>query len=161
VIAKLRKNTGEMDKAYLSGRGDLSKWTPEIMKKIDEIFVKNFVMNGEPVDFLFFPNNAEYLNAYNKYLLEVDEVFVEHQDKLPKYCREYLTYYSIWEMRDYKFPVPIGTASVVECLYKIANGRRKGFVEVSMSSIACRSPGQCAVSVVRCERCGPHIDADL
>ena len=131
AIAALKAELKEMDEAYLSGRGNLDVWTPEIMDEIDKAFVDNFMEDKEPLDFLFFPNSPEYLNAYDVYLQAVDDIFVKHQDTLPKYCREYLTYYSIWEMRGYRFPVPIGTASAVECLHKIASQRRKGFIEVS------------------------------
>ena len=131
VIAALKAELKGMDEAYLSGRGNLDVWTPEIMAEIDEAFVDNFMEDKEPLDFLFFPNSPEYLNAYGVYLQAVDDILVKHQETLPKYCREYLTYYSIWEMRGYRFPVPIGTASAVECLHKIASERRKGFIEVS------------------------------
>ena len=131
-LATLKAELKEMDNAYLSGHGDLDVWTPEIMEELDEAFVNNFMEGQEPLDFLFFPNSPEYLNAYGVYLQEVDDIFVKYQEDLPPYCWEYLAYYSIWEMRGYKFPVPIGTVSVVECLHNIANERRKGFIEVSM-----------------------------
>ena len=131
AIMKMKKSLKEMDEAYLCGRGDLEMWTPEIMKEIDKCFVENFMSGGEPVEYLFFPNSVEYLNAYDTYHRDVDDVLVKHQSKVSKYTREYFAYSTIWEMRGYKFPVPLGTASVVECLHKIVSGRRKGFKEVS------------------------------
>lgn len=131
-LAALKAELKEMDDTYLSGRGDLDVWTPEIMAEIDEAFVNNFMDSLEPLDFLFFPNSPEYLNTFGVYFQAVDDILVRHQDALLKYCREYLTYYTIWEMRCYKFPIPISTASVVECLHKIAMQRRKGFIEVSV-----------------------------
>lgn len=132
AIMKLKKSLKEMDEAYLCGRGDLEMWTPEIMKKIDKCFVENFMSGGEPVDFLFFPNSVEYLNAYDTYHRDVDDVLVKHQSEVSRYTWEYFAYTTIWEMRGFKFPVPLGTASVFECLHKIVSGRRKGFKEVSV-----------------------------
>ena len=155
-LAAVKAELKEMDNAYLSGRGNLDVWTPEIMEEIDQAFVNNFMESQEPLDFLFFPNSPEYLNAYGVYLQEVDDILVKHQEDLPKYCREYLAYYSIWEMRGYKFPVPIGTASVVECLHKIASERRKGFIEVSILLLdSARGAGCCGGAGV------PLIDSNL
>ena len=45
----------------------------------------------------------EYSNWIDYGLTRVTPVkLVKYQDSIPKYCREYLMYYTIWEMRGYK-----------------------------------------------------------
>jgi hypothetical protein len=36
------------------------------------------------------------------------------------YAKEYFAYFTIYQMQEYKFPVPLGTKSVVNALHKIA-----------------------------------------
>jgi hypothetical protein len=129
-LAETKASLEEMDAEYLSGRGDLSVWTTEILAKLDAIFVVHFIVNGEPVPFLFAPNDVDYLNTYDSYRNEVDELLASHEEELPTYCREYFLYSTMWEMRGLEFPVPLGTETVVHCLHKICCERRKGFVEV-------------------------------
>lgn len=129
-ISELKTSLQEMDKEYLRGRGNLKLWSTEILAKIDMIFVKYFMDNGEPLRYLFYPGNTDYLNTYAMYRADVDEVLDEHSDELPAHCRAYFQYSTLWQMRGYKFPVPLGTKTVVECLHKIADQRRKGFLEV-------------------------------
>jgi hypothetical protein len=129
-VAEAKASLQDMEKQYVSGRGNLKLWTTEILAKIDAIFVASFMFDGEPVDYLFMPDCVDYLNAYEGYRREVDEILADHREELPRYCREYFKYSTIWEMRGLKFPVPLGTQTVVDCLHKIASDRRKGFIEV-------------------------------
>ena len=112
--------------------GDLSSWTSQLLDEIDRCFVKNYVAeDGVPVPYLFFPNCAENLNRYIDYYEEVDRVFRMHSRTAPKYAREYFAYYSIWQMRQWPFPVPLGTKSVVGILNDMARSVTVGFSEVS------------------------------
>jgi hypothetical protein len=129
-IPELKASLGKMDKEYLCGRGNLKLWSRDILAEIDLIFTKYFMVNGEPLNYLFYPGNMDYLNTYALYRADVDEVLENHSDELPVHCRTYFQYSTIWQMRGYKFPVPLGTKTVVECLHKIASERRKGFLEV-------------------------------
>lgn len=121
----------DMDKEYLRGRGDLSLWTTEILNEIDVLFVGHFMYMGEPIWFLFMPGSVEYLNSYDMYRRDVEDVLAAHEKELPPYCREYFNYSTLWQMRELKFPVPLGTQTVVQCLHRLASERRTGFVEVS------------------------------
>jgi hypothetical protein len=131
TLEELKAGLSEMDKVYLSGQGDLDQWRYELLDAIDATFVKHFVVSGEPVDYLFTINCVEYVNKYNTYRMEVDDLLVNSKYCAPTHAREYFQYSTLWEMRGYKFPVPLGTKSVIECLNKLASARRMGFEEVS------------------------------
>src|SRR5882762_5722028 len=103
----LRAELAEMEKAF-QGRGDLGKWTPEVLKKIDEIFVKHYKIGEEVSPMLFFPDCGENYNKFLEYCDEVDQVLRLNASGAPPYAREYFAYYSIWQMRGFRFPVPLG-----------------------------------------------------
>jgi hypothetical protein len=130
-LGEARANLQDMEKAYVHGRGDLSLWTTEILNKIDIVFVQHFMLMGDPIYYLFMPRSAEYLNGYEAYRKDVEEVLEAHEKELPPYCRAYFNYSTLWQMRNLQFPLPLGTQSAVHCLHRLASERRKGFVEVS------------------------------
>ena len=132
-LAPLKNGLDGMEKAF-KGRGDLTDWSYELLGLIDDCFVKHYMDDGEPVNSLFTPDCPDNFNRFAKYCCDVDEVLRTSADA-PTYCREYFTFYSIWQLRGYGFPVPLGTASVVDCLHKICSKLRNGFVEVSIHLI--------------------------
>jgi hypothetical protein len=127
----LRSSLKGMEDAFRTP-GDLSLWTPELLDDIDDCFIKNYMdLDGEPVACLFFPDSAENLNIFMSYCSDVDVVLRRHSELVPRYAREYFAYYSIWEMRGWQFPVPLGTQSVIGLLNKMVRKMEKGFSEVS------------------------------
>ena len=120
-----------MEKAFCSGRGNLKMWTPELLAAVDDCFVNKFMVNGEPVEFLF-TNSAQYINEYEEYARAVEDVLIGHAKSKYTSAREYFKYTSIYELHGLDFPLPIGTRSVVECLNKILTARAKGMTEVSI-----------------------------
>lgn len=129
----LKDELKSMEKSF-RGRGDLKHWTPEILGEIDDCFVKAYMEDDEPVASLFFPGCPDNYNRFLEYCNGVDQVLRRHPNDGPKFGREYFAYYSIWQMQEYGFPVPLGTASVVEALNKITSNVRAGFTEVSKRS---------------------------
>jgi hypothetical protein len=110
----------------------LAAWSPEVLDLIDKVFIRNYVQNdGEPVPSLFFPKNRDNLNRFMTYCNNVDNMLQTLEDKSPLYACEYFAYYSIWQMRGWSFPVPLGTTSVVDILYKMLKRLKVGFSEVS------------------------------
>jgi hypothetical protein len=130
-LEETKANLQDMERAYVRGRGDLSLWTTEILDKIDNVFVVHFMYLGDPIYYLFMPNSPEYLNNYDMYRRDVEEVLEAHKDELPPHILEWFNYSTLWQMRGLAFPVPLGTQSAVQCLHRLASERRKGFVEVS------------------------------
>jgi hypothetical protein len=119
-----------MENAFCSRRVNMKMWTPELLDALDECFVNKFMLNGEPVDWLF-TNSAKYINEYEEYSRAVDDVLIGHPKSKFTNAREYFKYTTIYELHDLDFPLPIGTRSVVECLNKILTARAKGMTEVS------------------------------
>lgn len=130
VTDAVRMSLKEMEDAFRKP-GDLSYWTAELLEEIDQAFVKNYVVDNQPVPSLFFPDSTDNLKLFMKYCREVDNVLRKHSETAPPYAREYFLYYSIWQMRGFKFPMPLGTASVVEVLNKMLTKVKRGFAEVS------------------------------
>jgi hypothetical protein len=125
--------------------GDLSSWTPNLLDEIDRCFEKNYLsQGGEPVPYLFFPRSADNLNKFMTYCSEVDEVLRKHSQESPPWAREYFAYYSIWQMRGWGFPVPLGTKSVVGVLDLMVSTVKKGFSEVSRT-LHMRTSSPCAM----------------
>jgi hypothetical protein len=115
-------------------RGDLSSWSPEVLDAIDACFTANYLeSNGDPSPFLFFPDNVNNLNQFTAYCTAVDHALRSHANSAPKHACEYFAYYSVWQMRNFRFPVPLGTKSVVGALNGIATSLRNGFIEVRRS----------------------------
>ena len=121
----------EMERVFMRGRGNLEQWTPEVLDAIDKCFKKFFMSGDEPIAELFFPYDDKGIALFNEYCEAVDGVLQAHEGKIPPHARAYFTYFTIWEKRDYTFPVPLGTASVIDCLHKMASRVRKGMIEVS------------------------------
>jgi hypothetical protein len=119
-----------MEKAF-QGRGDLRTWSPEVLDEIDDCFLKAYMAKDELSPFLFFPDDTNNLNKFQEYFYEVDNVLRKRANEVPAHTRAYFAYYSTWQMRGYKFPVPLGTRSVVFSLHKVAELVETGFKEVS------------------------------
>jgi hypothetical protein len=131
----LCESLGEMEAAF-NNFGDLGKWDYEVLGDIDDCFVAHYMKNGDPEPYLFSPDSTQNLEAFVKYCDDVEVVLRKNSDKVPIYAQEYFAYYSIWEMRGYGFPIPLGTQSVVQCLDKILEKVKKGFIEVSLRLMA-------------------------
>jgi hypothetical protein len=126
----LRNTLADMEKAFKK-LGDLSSWSSELLNDIDAAFVKNYLdQDGESAS-LFFPHDMDNFNRFRHYCTDVDEALRKHAASAPPYAREYFAYYSIWQMREWKFPMPLGTASVVISLNNMLNKMKNGFAEVS------------------------------
>jgi hypothetical protein len=129
-LVELRESLVGMEDTF-GNTGDLSSWSPELLNDIDKCFLKNYInMDGQPVSYLFFPRCPKNLNSYMDYCSEVDEALRMHSESVPPYAREYFLYHSIWQMRNWPFPVPLGTKSVVGALNVMATNVTKGFSEV-------------------------------
>ncbi|KAI0261575.1 hypothetical protein BGY98DRAFT_1104417, partial [Russula aff. rugulosa BPL654] len=127
---ELQESLKGMEKAF-EKTGDLSSWSPELMHDIDQAFVKSYMdENGEAAAHLFFPDSAKNINAFAAYCTNVDKALRKHAKTAPPYAHEYFIYYSIWQMRGWRFPVPLGTASVVGVLNKMLKQVKNGFSEV-------------------------------
>jgi hypothetical protein len=127
-----REAFADMRAVYMSGRGDVSQWTPEVLDDIDECFVKHFMEDGEPIPSLFYPHDEGALLRYGEYVTAVETVMDKHSTTLPRYAKEYMSYYLAFDRDVTPFPIPVGTASVILCLHKLADRVRKGFIEVSL-----------------------------
>ncbi len=114
------------------GRGDARSWTEALLGKIDKCFLDNYCDSaGDPCDSLFFPNNADNFNRFTRYCSDVDKVFQEQAVDAPPYAREYFSYAMIWKIHGYKFPIPLGTASVIGAFHHLATKYKDGLREVS------------------------------
>lgn len=127
----------EVDQAKLStmeaafeGRGDISTWTPALLDEIDDCFVNNFYDSRKLCDSLFFPGCADNLNRFGKYCTDVDRV-LQTGVKVPPYARTYFAYAMLWQTHGHKFPIPLGTKSVIEAVDTLAKKYRRGLREVS------------------------------
>lgn len=130
-VVEARQNLQGMEEAF-KYTGDLSMWSPDLLQEIDAAFVKHYLdKEGNPLPFLFFPNSPENMNAFTDYSTEVILALRMHSQTAPPYAREYFQYYCIWQMRGWKFPVPLGTASVISALMKTLHQVKEGFSEVS------------------------------
>jgi hypothetical protein len=112
-------------------RGDLNGWSDEIMSKIDKCFVKNYHSSEGICETLFFPDNADNQNRFTQYCSDVDQVLRTNIRLVPKYAREYFAYYTVWKHHGYAFPMPLGTASVIEALNTLMSRYQDGMREVS------------------------------
>jgi hypothetical protein len=142
VTDSMRASLKEMGVAFRKP-GDLSCWTPEILNEIDKAFVKIYVQDDQPIPCLFFPDSAMNLNLYDKYCQEVVKVLQHSTATGPPYAREYFIYYSMWQIQGFKFPMPLGTASVVDILNKMLLKVRRGFSEVSPEHPMNPVPSRC------------------
>jgi hypothetical protein len=134
--AILKGKLSEIERIF-RGCGDMSKWNEELLAKINAQFVKRYLDDtGQPHDHLFFPNNPENLNTFTQYYQDIDHLLTMHPDLAPKYAREYFSYYAIWEMQGYAFPMPLGTARIVKTLDKLAARYSCGFCEMSVPLVS-------------------------
>jgi hypothetical protein len=124
-----------METAF-KGRSDLSTWGPgngeKLLDEIDKCFVNNYYEDGHPCNSLFFPSCADNLNRFDNYCMAVDEVLRTHNDA-PPYARQYFAYAMIWKKHGHKFPMPLGTKSLVEAVDTLAKKYCRGLREVSSS----------------------------
>jgi len=117
------------------GRGKANSWTEVLLGKIDECFRKNYCLDsGVPCDLLFFPEEPDNFNRFTQYCSDVDKVLLEEADEVPRYAREYFTYSMIWKVHGHKFPIPLGTATVIEAVHHLAMKYQCGLSEVSTAS---------------------------
>ena len=125
----------EMEKAF-RGRGDVTEWREEILSGIDDIFVKTYKDSNTGLisDSLFFPNSPDNYDRFDQYCQEVDQFLRERPDQIPMNAQVYFGYFTMWRTMGYAFPMPLGTASVIEALHNIVSRHRIGFSEVSIHS---------------------------
>ncbi|KAH9048595.1 hypothetical protein EDB83DRAFT_2522862 [Lactarius deliciosus] len=130
-------NTLSVMRDAFKGRGDTSSWNEELLAKIDECFVRNYKDKDDPTapfcDSLFFPNSDNY-NRFTKYQLDVNKVLQEGSHVAPRHAREYFSYYAlIWQLKGNTFPVPLGTASVINAVHQLATRYRRGLSERALN----------------------------
>jgi hypothetical protein len=113
------------------GRGDVGLWDYRLLEKIDKCFKDHYNGPAGLARTLFFPDNAENQNRYLRYCVDVDHIFQENSAISPPFAREYFAFYSIWQMQGLRFPLPLGTASVIDALDKLLTKYRLGVCEVS------------------------------
>jgi len=111
------------------GRGDPGAWSDELLTQIDQCFIKHFYENNAPCDSLFYPAHADYITRFMKYCNSVDAALQADASR-PTHSREYFAYAMLWKKRGLRFPVPLGTASVVEALFSLTKKYRLGLTEV-------------------------------
>jgi hypothetical protein len=129
----LRAEMKGMEAAF-EGRGNLENWSADVLEMIDDCFKKHYMVGENPSPSLFFPKSDENVDKFQEYCDDVDQVLRMNPKDAPRYAREYFAYYSIWQMRDFRFPVPLGTATAVEVLHNMVSRVRTGFTEVSHHS---------------------------
>ena len=128
---ELMQKMKPMNKQFLEGQGDLNSWPDEVLKAIDDCFVAFFMEGGKPAAYLFHMEAVVALDKFQKYCDAVACLLKKNKKKLPEYTLEYFTFFSIWKMQKYKFPMPLMTASAVGCLIEIASKIKRGFTKVS------------------------------
>jgi hypothetical protein len=128
--AEIEAELAEMGTAF-ERRGNASDWDENLLAKIDECFVKNYYESGVLNHSLFFPDDPENLNRFTRYCTDVDRVLLENTKIAPPYARPYFAYAMIWRKHGYKFPIPLGTASVIEAVNTLATKYKEGLYEVS------------------------------
>lgn len=126
----------EMQAAFQTGAGtaNLDSWKPDLLAAIDACFVDSFMTDGEPATCLFsvLPACAQENEVrFRGYYDAVDYILARSPNMAPPYAREYFAMFTVWYRQGWYFPIPLVTASVVECLHKIASRVRVGMVEVS------------------------------
>jgi hypothetical protein len=129
VTSVLEQSLAPM-KSVFQGRGDVTQWDCDVLAKVDECFTKHYHKAGVLAKTLFFPNNADNQNRFIGYCGDVDEVLRAAGSNAPKYAREYFAYYSIWQLQGLRFPMPLGTASVIGGLDSLLTKYRQGLSEV-------------------------------
>ena len=154
----LRSEMKGMEEAF-SGRGNLENWSADVLQKIDECFKKHYMISDNPSPSLFFPNSDENVGKFQEYCDDVDQILRMNPKEAPRYAREYFAYYSIWQMRGFRFPVPLGTATAVEVLHNMACRVRAGFIEVSLllNVMTVHGPFPSAYTVLRYTRHLMHV----
>ncbi|KAH9025765.1 hypothetical protein EDB84DRAFT_1563963 [Lactarius hengduanensis] len=128
-VDAIREKLAKMKTAF-EDMGDASDWTHELLGKIDQCFKEAYYVNEEPSESLFVPLSSDNDNRFDKYVMSVDKVLQNESQTAPPYAREYFAYAMMWKLHRHKFPMPLGTASVVEALHKIANKYPLGISEV-------------------------------
>ena len=134
--ASIREEMAKMERAFHSGRGDLGQWDPSVLNEIDECFLKNYTKDNKLDTCLFFPESKGNLAKFRSYCDEVDQILRTNEGGAPKYAREYFAYYTIWQMRGFKFPVPLGTATTIESLEMVCTNVSLGLTEVRSFDLA-------------------------
>lgn len=126
----LDKRLVAMEKAFCQ-RGDPNAWPDDVLTKIDQCFINNFYVNDAPCDSLFYPSHPSNVTSFMTYRDDVDAVLRDNKSSVPQYARQYFAYAMLWEKRGHRFPMPLGTASVIEALHTLLKKYRRGLTEVS------------------------------
>lgn len=131
VTDEVRSALAKMEAAFVK-TGNLSFWSREVLDEIDAAFVRHYLdEDREPIPELYFPQSMKNLNQFELYCSDVDKALRRAQDGAPPFAREYFLYYSMWAMRGFKFPVPLGTVSVVGVMQNMLKRVKMGIQEVS------------------------------
>jgi hypothetical protein len=125
----LKDDVEKMEEAFLE-RGDLIGWPDDVLNKIDQCFVNNFFTSGVAWNKLFCPDVTEGYNRFLKYQSDVDKVLEDNSATVPPYAREYFAYSMIWSKRGYRFPIPLGTKSVIGLIHALTKKHSIGLTEV-------------------------------
>jgi len=127
--SELRTTLALMATAF-RGRGNVRLWDYRLLEKLDKCFKDNYDGPAGLARSLFFPESADNQNRFSSYCVDIDRVFQENSAIAPPYAREYFAFYSIWQMQGLQFPLPLGTASVIDALDKLLTKYRHGVCEV-------------------------------
>ncbi|KAH9012460.1 hypothetical protein EDB84DRAFT_1444687 [Lactarius hengduanensis] len=128
-VDAIREKLAKM-KTTFEDMGDASDWTHDLLGKIDQCFKEAYYVNEEPSESLFVLLSSDNNNRFDKYVMSMDKVLQNKSQTAPPYAWEYFAYAMMWKLHGYKFPMPLGMASVVEALHKIANKYPRGISEV-------------------------------
>ena len=134
--AAIDEKLATMEKAF-EERGDPRAWDPTILEQIDECFKKNFFHSGTAVDSLFFPEDADNINRFARYCTDVKIILRDNYKAVPRHAQTYFAYSMLWRQRGYKFPMPLGTATVIQEVHNFATKYRLGLAEVSKYMSTC------------------------
>ena len=127
--ADTQTKLAEMKRAFL-GRGDLQQWTEDVLAKIDKCFQDHFFTSGVVHDALFALDSPKAYIIFSQYQSAVDQILRENRATVPPYAREYFAYSMFWKERGYRFPIPLGTASVIEFIHSLTQKHASGLNEV-------------------------------
>jgi hypothetical protein len=118
-----------MERAF-EGRGDPAAWSEDLLLSIDNCFKANYLRDGVPCDSLFFPDHPENHDNFQKYCADVNIILRDNYSSALPYVREYFSYAMMWRKHGHRFPMPLGTATVIGVVHDLAKKYRLGLSEV-------------------------------
>lgn len=135
MLAQLWAGIKGMEDAFHE-RGNLKKWHPHLLEMINKCFVNHYMHKGDPVLSLFFLDSKDNKVWFLQYCDGINQALQLNASIALKYALKYFSFYVIWQLRGYGFPVPLGTTMVVKVLYTLMTRVLRGFTEVHIYSHA-------------------------